>query len=917
MAKSRPTLLSFNRGEVSKYALARVDVERLQLSAERQENWLPWVLGPMMLRPGTEYIGSTKGDAAPRLAPFIFSNADLALIELTAGYMRVWLVDDNGETLITRADVGTTITSGDFSSSSGWTTATSGTGAAATIGGGTLTLSSPAEGGYARCSQQVTVAAEDQNVEHAVQVLVQRGPVQLRIGSTAGGDDYVEETDLWTGYHSLAFTPTGDFHIRLETTSARQKVVDSITVESAGAMAVPTTWDADDLAAIRFDQDGGDIVFCACTGQRQSQIERRGANSWSVVRYYVDDGPFSVPNLSDIKMTPGALAGNTTLTASRAYFTSEMVGQLFRLFSSGQSVSGSLTASDTYSSTIRVAGVGSSRAFSYAITGTWAGTLTLQRSFDSATSGFQDVATFTVNTSFTFNDELDNSIVWYRIGFKSSAYTSGSADLNLSYVGGGAAGVCRVISIISETVVNTEILSAFSSLSATSDWYAGDWSDGIGWPSAVAFHDGRLFWAGVGQLWGSVSDSFWSHDFDYEGDAGPINRSLGGSGGEPVNWLLSLSRLIAGRDNAEVSVRSSSLDAPLTPTNLTLKPCSTRGSAPLPAVRIDARGIFAEKSGRRVYEESYQLQSQDYVPRDLTRLNLDIGEEGFVDLAVSNQPDTTVWFLRSDGQGAPLLTDYYDQVEAWWKLVTATTAAGSGALKATAVLPGTLEDRVYYAVSRTVNGADKVFIERGARRDQCTGQPGGRCADSHVIYSGSATTTIGGLDHLEGETVVVWGWNTVSPFTATLPDGTSVTVGRDLGTFTVSSGQISGLAASVTDACVGLGYDAYFKSAKLAYGAEGGTALVQVKQIDSVGLLLLDAHYQGLQVGQDFTTMDALPLKADEAVVADDTVWPDFEYRQVNVPGRWDTDSRLCLKASAPRPCMVAGVVLNMTTNEG
>jgi hypothetical protein len=54
MGRTNASLLAFNRGEVAKLALARVDLERMRLSAETQVNWMPTVLGPMMLRPGTQ-----------------------------------------------------------------------------------------------------------------------------------------------------------------------------------------------------------------------------------------------------------------------------------------------------------------------------------------------------------------------------------------------------------------------------------------------------------------------------------------------------------------------------------------------------------------------------------------------------------------------------------------------------------------------------------------------------------------------------------------------------------------------------------------------------------------------------------------------------------------------------------------------
>jgi hypothetical protein len=89
----------------------------------------------------------------------------------------------------------------------------------------------------------------------------------------------------------------------------------------------------------------------------------------------------------------------------------------------------------------------------------------------------------------------------------------------------------------------------------------------------------------------------------------------------------------------------------------------------------------------------------DYDDRDLTRLNLDIGVPGFVDIDKSTQPDKMIWLARGDGQCAALLYDVKDEVEAWWRIQTL------GVIENVAVLPngsssGGIEDLVYFVVRR-------------------------------------------------------------------------------------------------------------------------------------------------------------------------------------------------------------------------
>jgi hypothetical protein len=99
----------------------------------------------------------------------------------------------------------------------------------------------------------------------------------------------------------------------------RQVLVDSCTIEAAGAMVVETPWLEADLRKIRHDQSG-DIIFVACDGYQQRKIERRATRSWSVVRYQANDGPFRIENTGTTTITPSGLSGNITLTASAPLF---------------------------------------------------------------------------------------------------------------------------------------------------------------------------------------------------------------------------------------------------------------------------------------------------------------------------------------------------------------------------------------------------------------------------------------------------------------------------------------------------------------------------------------------------------------------------------------------------------------------
>ena len=957
------TLLSFNRGLISRLALARIDLKRMGLSAETFTNWMPRVLGSMMLRPGTAYLGTTRNNAVSVSIPFVFSVSDTAMIELTDLAMRIWISD----AVVSRVSVSSAVTNGTFTSDvSGWTDSDESGATSAWLAGGYLSLLGTGTNSAIR-DQEVTVAAGDQNKEHGLAIRIYRGEVTLRVGSSSGGEQYISSRTLRAGYHSLAFTPTGNFHIRLSNSDDIASLVDSVAVEAAGSMVVVTPWPASALGEVRFDQSG-DVIFCACRGYAPMRIERQATRSWSVVEYAPTDGPFRSDNTGPTRISASAINGDVTLTATKNLFESTHVGALFRMTSAGQTVSSTLSAEGTFTNSIRIFGVGATRLFSITLTADAlfrsSTTVTLQRSI-AEEGDWVDVESYTAVTITTYNDGLDNQIVYYRLGIKSGDYTatvtgaaiagggtgytvsdvltvvggSGTAatltvtsvaggvidgisvttagdysappsnpvsvtggtgtsatfNLTLSSDGVGAdliftagsiTGIARITGYSSATSVTASVLSDLGGTASTDNWAEGAWSAKRGYPTSVVLHDGRLWWAGKDNIWGSVSDAYSSFDDSTEGDAGAISRTIGAGPVDTINWMMSAPNLLIGGQGSEFVARSSSLDEPLTPTQFGLKSVSTLGSAAMRAARIDNSCVFVQRNGQRVYEISFDAASYNYASNDLSAIVPEIGSPSIVRVAVQRMPDTRIHFVRSDGKVAVLVFEKIENVACWLMVEM------DGNVEDVAVLPGTEEDSVYYTVNRTINGSSVRYLEKWALESECQGGATCKLMDSHITYSGASTASMTGLGHLEGETVCVWGNS------------------KDLGTYTVASGAIT-LSEAVTLAFIGLPYTAQFKSAKLAIASQTGNPLTQRKRLDHVGLILADTHAQGLTYGQDFDHMDNLPLMESYAAVDQDSVWDAYDADSIELNGTWDTDARLCLQAASPRPCTVLAVVLS------
>ncbi len=899
--------LQFNHGIVSPLGLARVDQKRVALAAEVMTNWIARVLGYMSLRPGLGYIGSTNSNAKPRFLPFIFATDDTALVEFTNSTMRVWISD----VPLTRVAVSTTVTNGTFAGNiTGWTDG-SDVGASIAWDTGNYMRLTGTGTAHAIGYQAITIAAGDQAKENALHVTIARGPVTFKLGTSLGDDSIFNEAVLDTGVHSLAFTPnTGTVYIQFISSAAYKVQVQACVIESAGIVTIASPYLLADLGNIRYDQSA-DLIFLSCTGYQQRKVERRGtrpgARSWSLCVYHVDDGPFLVQNLGPITITASATTGDITLTASDPLFRSGHVNGLFALTTQVAVQSASISAENTFTTGLKVTGTGAARSITVTVTGTWVAVVSLQSSPDNSTWADVPGEVWNGNVTGPYLDGLDGQTIYYRIGVKAGNYTSGTVSVSIGYTSGTLTGIARVTGFTDSKHVSAQVLTAIGTASAASAiWQEGSWSGYRGWPMAVRLHEGRLWWAGQNGVFGSISDSYYSWDMNTTGSSGPINRTIGSGPVDTINWLLSLQRLVIGAQGAEISARSSALDAPLTPTDFAVRPCSTQGSTGIQAQKIDQQGIYVDRTGIKVYALDFDLRnylSPDYSSVDLTATVPELGLPGITRIAVQRKPDTRIHCVRSDGTVMLLIFDKTEEVQCWSNI---TSTGANGLIEDVVVLPssgGSTEDQVYYAVNRTINGSSVRYLEKWAKETECRGGAQNKQADAFIIGTNSpASATITGLGVHEGQSVIVWADSI----------DYSPGFGSAQTTYTVSGGSIT-LPSTVTNWVVGLPYAAPWQSAKTGLEQSiAQTTLNQQKRMSHLGVVAAYFHPRGIQFGNDFDNLNDLPSIERGAPVSYDSLRVAYDEQEFPFPGVWDTDTRLCLLGQAPRPVTLMAAVADL-----
>lgn len=932
MSIGEKTLLAFNRGVISKRGLARQDLDRMAMSAEIQSNFMPRVLGSMMLRPGWKFIDLMVEDLQRvRQMPFTFGVDDTALLEFGAtGYMRI----RNDDVLLERVAVVATVTDGGFNAALGvgvndWQDdsdpgATAESGPLATEPN-VLNLDGTGED-YAKVTQQVAVGGGEGLLEHALVITVTKGPVRLMIGQTLNGDELVGPTLLEKGQHNIAFVPNAvNFFIELANDRNYNVLVAGCSVASAGPVQLTTGWSSEDqVDHVRWTQSG-DVIYALSRNLNMKKIQRRGhidgsfqvvRNSWSMVDYGPEDGPWQTLNVSATTITVSAIEGDIIITSSEPIFKQTMgasifgAGILVRAASQGQVVTQAVNAADQFSPPIRVSGSGEARRFGIIIENMppGIGTVTVQFSIGSATGPWNDLTPqYASNTNTTYLDEQDGQIIFYRIGVKAGDFTAGPINCTLSYTNGSITGIARMHGYISETQINAHVLEPFGSLLATKDWELGEWSLATGYPSAVDIHENRLWFAGGDRIYGSVSDNYESFNDETEGDSGPINRRIGTGPIRVISWLKSFGRLLMGTSenaadidaakmdgNHPLGVRSSSFDEPLTPTNFNIK-------------TISSKGVFVDRTKQRLYELSYAPDAADYMSVDLSIFAPDYNVVGFRQIAVQMKPDVRVHCVRLDGTVGVLVYDRLENVISWSEVHFAgegQVSANNWCVEDVAVIPGTVEDQVYYTCKGfNADTGEERYLLKWSMENEAIGGLNNYLVDCWGQYDSAPTSLITGLEHLAGLTVSVWA------------------DGADQGVAVVSQfGTPGELDLSIfpdapfSNVVYGLPYTAQFKSAKL--GALDGIGMLERKKVNRLGFIAENLHYQGLQYGPDFTQLYDMPLVEQGQVTADDFIWEDYHEDNFSFGGEWKPDSRICLQAASPRPATLLAAIAEFESVE-
>ncbi len=101
MSIQRPIITDFSAGELSPKMLGRMDLPSYGKGAQIIENFLVTSQGNLTKRGGFKHIGACYGDTnKARIIPYVYSEDEAYIIELTNSYLRIWRKKDSLEQVV-------------------------------------------------------------------------------------------------------------------------------------------------------------------------------------------------------------------------------------------------------------------------------------------------------------------------------------------------------------------------------------------------------------------------------------------------------------------------------------------------------------------------------------------------------------------------------------------------------------------------------------------------------------------------------------------------------------------------------------------------------------------------------------------------------------------------------------------------
>lgn len=468
-----------------------------------------------------------------------------------------------------------------------------------------------------------------------------------------------------------------------------------------------------------------------------------------------------------------------------------------------------------------------------------------------------------------------------------SGFTADDVGRQVAIVHGTVLGYAKITAITTNVLVDATVLGEFGDITAQSNWRLGVFSDALGWPRTATFHQQRLILGGSP----TYPETYWfSAVDDYEdfGMSSTIVDSDGGSYSLAGSEVNAIQALCSGKRGRMLIVTASGVWAVEGSSEVGITPLipprqersSGEGGAFLsPLVACDT-ALFLQYLQKSVLAVRYSAESGGEMTDDISLKAEHLFRLGISSWCYQQQPNSMLWACNEEGGFVSATYLRSQNVSGWSSHET------DGGINSVSVIHGSGRDELWAVVFR--HGRRCVEFLEGELQEN------GDIADAFYLdagltYDGSPTTTVYGLDHLEGQSVV------------SLADGKpqppALVVGGSI-TIPISAAKIH----------VGLPYTSDFSTMPFAFtDKNGGSSHGRLLSANNVAVKIINSL--GFSYGQDFSEM------AYKAI--DQTYWNIQASRYtgdilLEMECDQTFDPAICIRVSKPLPFSLSRVTANI-----
>ena len=411
---------------------------------------------------------------------------------------------------------------------------------------------------------------------------------------------------------------------------------------------------------------------------------------------------------------------------------------------------------------------------------------------------------------------------------------------------------------------------------ATTEWAEQSYSTLRGYPAAVTFHEGRLWFAGTqaqpAHLWASKSNRFFNFDVGAGEDDDAIDVSAAVGSFDQIRHLVSNRDLQIFASEAEFYIPAFAT-TPVTPATAQVRRQTPFGSKRVRPEPLDGATLFVQNAGNAVREYIFSDTEGAYVSTDLSVLSTHLITDPWqqaVSKGAMDKPESFAFYVGADGNLSVFYSMRADKRQGWMLWSTAGSFHSICAVGS----------RLFTAVVRdNGSGTNKFYIEEFQ-----SSMPMDYCQ----LYSGSAGVFSVSTNFANGAVV-------------------KVVSGSDyLGEFTVASGNVdvSAISNSATSAYIGYAFTPEMKTNPVDGNVGNGPVTGKPRRITSV---ILDLE-NTLSVSVDGT--DLIVRQVND----------DFSTARTAVSGKkeffvlgFDRDPTVTVSQSAPMTLQLNGLTTEMT----